>query len=296
MIPKIIHYCWFGGNPLPESAKKCIASWRKFLPDYEIWQWSEEELVSSNHNDNVNPNLKSAIEREQSQASLCSAEREQTRPKVNHNDNEKDLFDKLMPFDVNSIPYTRQAYEAKKYAFVSDYARFWILYKYGGLYFDTDVEIIKPMDDIIERGPFMGIEVRAKEGEYPQVAPGLGLGVTPGHELYQVLLDKYATLRFLNEDGTLNQKTIVKYNTEVLQEQGLQPSNDLQEVAGVWIYPADYFNPLESLTGKLKLTDNTRSIHWYMNSWRDSSAFRQWLSRMSHRLFGMKLNQLKNKI
>lgn len=260
MIPKIIHYCWFGGNPLPESAKKCIASWRKFLPDYEIWQWSEGPLNENEH------------------------------------EHEKDLFDKILPFDVNSIPYTQQAYEAKKYAFVSDYARFWILYKYGGLYFDTDVEIIKPLDDIIERGPFMGIEVRAKEGEYPQVAPGLGLGVTPGHELYQVLLDKYASLRFLNEDGSLNQKTIVKYNTEVLQEQGLQASNDLQEVVGVWIYPADYFNPLDSLTGKLKLTDNTRSIHWYMNSWSDSSAFRQWLSRMSHRLFGTRLHQLKSKI
>ena len=242
MIPKKIHYCWFGGNPLPESAKKCIASWRKFLPDFEIKEWNEDN------------------------------------------------------FDVNIIPYTQQAYEAKKYAFVSDYARFWILYKYGGLYFDTDVEVIKPMDDIIERGPFMGIEVRAKEGEYPQVAPGLGLGVTPGHKLYQVLLEKYATLRFLNEDGSLNQKTIVKYNTEVLQEQGLLPSNDLQEVAGVWIYPADYFNPLDSLTGKLKLTDNTRSIHWYMNSWSDSSSFRQWLSRISHRLFGTKLHQLKTKL
>lgn len=276
VIPKIIHYCWFGGNPLPESAKKCIASWRKFLPDYEIWQWVEDPFNENSLNANEG---------------RCKTEDGRTATAYDNK-----LFDKLMPFDVNSIPYTQQAYEAKKYAFVSDYARFWILYKYGGLYFDTDVEIIKPLDDIIERGPFMGIEVRAKEGEYPQVAPGLGLGVTPGHELYQVLLDKYATLRFLNEDGTLNQKTIVKYNTEVLQEQGLLPSNDLQEVAGVWIYPADYFNPLDSLTGKLKLTDNTRSIHWYMNSWSDSSAFRQWLSRMSHRLFGTKLHQLKHKL
>ena len=102
MIPKIIHYCWFGGDPLPESAKKCIASWRKFLPDYEIWQWSEDELVSSNP--------KAAIEREQSQTSLCSAECEQARPKVNEHENEKDLFDKILPFDVNSIPYTQQAY------------------------------------------------------------------------------------------------------------------------------------------------------------------------------------------
>lgn len=280
MIPKIIHYCWFGGNPLPESAKKCIASWKKYLPDYQIWQWAEEDLVSSEPNNNVG--------HDDNSLSPALPLREGGK-----NENEKDLFDKILPFDVNSIPYTQQAYEAKKYAFVSDYARFWILYKYGGLYFDTDVEIIKPIDDIVERGPFMGIEVRAKESEYPQVAPGLGLGATPGHELYKILLDKYTTLRFLNEDGSLNQKTIVKYNTEVLQEQGLLPTNEIQVVSGVWIYSADYFNPLDSLTGKLYLTDNTRSIHWYMNSWSDSSAFRQWLSRMSHRLFGTRIHNIK---
>lgn len=238
MIPKVIHYCWFGRNPLPESALKCIASWRKFFPNYEIKEWNEDN------------------------------------------------------FDVNTIPYTREAYEAKKYAFVSDYARFWILYNFGGLYFDTDVEVIKPMGDIIERGPFMGIEVAAQNGGAPQVAPGLGLGVNPGLGLYKILLDKYSTLKFRNVDGTLNQKTIVTYNTEVLLEFGLRPINEIQEVAGVWIYPADYFNPLDSLTGKLKTTENTRSIHWYMNSWSDSSAVRRWLSKMSHRVFGMKFHKV----
>ena len=239
MIPKIIHYCWFGRNPLPESAQKCIASWRKYLPDYEIKEWNEDN------------------------------------------------------FDVNIIPYTKEAYEAKKYAFVSDYARFWILYHYGGLYFDTDVEVIKPLDDIVERGPFMGIEVAAKDGGTPQVAPGLGLGVNPGLGLYKILLEKYAILKFRNEDGSLNQATIVSYTTEVLKQNGLRPTNEIQEVAGVWIYPADYFNPLDSLTGKLNLTANTRSIHWYMNSWSDSSSLRQWLSRMSHRIFGLKLHNFK---
>lgn len=240
MIPKIIHYCWFGGNPLPESAKKCIASWRKFLPDYEIKEWNEDN------------------------------------------------------FDVNSIPYTQQAYEAKKYAFVSDYARFWILYKYGGLYFDTDVEIIKPLDDIIERGPFMGMELIDQDG-FQKVNPGLGLGMPEGNIVLKSLLEKYANLQFIGKDGGLNLKTIVDYTSEVLRDCGLEPNKSIQEVTGVWIYPVDYFNPLDSLTGKLKLTDNTRSIHWYMNSWSDSSAFRQWLSRMSHRLFGTKLNQLKSK-
>lgn len=110
MIPKIIHYCWFGRNPLPKSAIKCIESWKQFFPDYQIKEWNEDN------------------------------------------------------FNVNITLYTREAYEKKKYAFVSDYARYWILYNYGGLYFDTDVEILKSFDSIIEKGPFMGAE---KERIYP---------------------------------------------------------------------------------------------------------------------------------
>ena len=238
MIPKIIHYCWFGRNPLPESAQKCVASWRKFFPDYEIKEWNEDN------------------------------------------------------FDVNIIPYTKEAYEAKKYAFVSDYARFWILYHFGGLYFDTDVEVIRPMDDIIERGPFMGVEVPDRM----MVAPGLGLGVNPGLGLYKTFLDKYATLSFCNIDGSLNQKTIVAYTTEVLVGHGLRKTDEIQYVAGVWIYPADYFNPLDSLTGRLKITENTRSIHWYMNSWSDTGKFYKWLSQWSHRLFGIRLHKMKNSL
>ena len=117
MIPKIIHYCWFGRNPLPELAQKCIASWKKYLPDYEIKEWNEDN------------------------------------------------------FDVNIIPYTAEAYAAKKYAFVSDYARFWILYKYGGIYFDTDVEVIRPIDDIIAKGNFMGCETDASGSDAASVAP-----------------------------------------------------------------------------------------------------------------------------
>ena len=126
MIPKIIHYCWFGHNPLPELAKKCIASWKNYFPDYEIKEWNESN------------------------------------------------------FDVNAIPYTEEAYKQKKYAFVSDYARFWILYHYGGLYFDTDVEVIKPMNEIIERGPFMGCENTAKNRNKVVDSSGLELGVNPG--------------------------------------------------------------------------------------------------------------------
>ena len=244
MIPKIIHYCWFGRNPLPESAAKCINSWKKFFPDYEIKEWNEDN------------------------------------------------------FDVNIIPYTKEAYEAKKYAFVSDYARMWILYHYGGLYFDTDVEVIKSMDDIVARGPFMGIEVEGKKNESPLINPGLGLGTNTGLDLYKDILDYYDPLHFLCEDGSFNQVTIVKHVTNVLVENGLKQTNELQQVAGVWIYPRDYFNPLDDNTGKLVIAENTRSIHWYTKTWlKKQNPVRTWIVRRIHRYFGNdSLRWLKNTV
>ena len=258
MIPKVIHYCWFGHNPLPESAKKCIDSWRKFLPDYEIKEWNEDN------------------------------------------------------FDVNIIPYTQQAYEAKKYAFVSDYARFWILYHHGGVYFDTDVEVIRPMDDIIEKGPFMGrekgafikdicdntitVQGDAGLGVAPGlglgVNPGLGLGVNPGLGLYKEFLDLYDSLKFKNEDGTLNTKTIVSYTTEILLNHGLNENNDEpQEVAGVWVYPPDVFCPMDhTQANKLKITERTVSIHLYDCSWINHNTMRYKLhlfKNMLARRFGV---------
>lgn len=232
MIPKKIHYCWFGRNPLPESALKCIASWRKFFPDYEIIEWNEDN------------------------------------------------------FDVNAIPYTAQAYEAKKYAFVSDYARYKILYEHGGIYFDTDVEVIRPMDDIIASGPFMGYEINPKDNQAGEVAPGLGLGAEAGMPFYNRIIKEYGTLNFTNPDGTLNQKTIVKYNTELLCEYGLSAKPGIQKVAGMSIYPSEYFNPLDDLTGRQNITSNTRSIHWFSKTWVEVSPWRIRISRLSHRIFG----------
>lgn len=217
-IPKKIHYCWFGGNPLPELAQKCIASWEKFCPDYEIIEWNESN------------------------------------------------------FDVTCYDYVREAYEAKKWAFVSDYARFKILYEHGGLYFDTDVEVIKPLDDIVSKGGFMG---REKESAL-SVAPGLGLGVNPGLALYKELLDAYHSRHFINKDGSYNLKTIVDYTTEILLKHGLKNVNEIQFVAGTYIYPKEYFCPMDYTSGELEITDNTYSIHHYSASWhseREKYAF-----------------------
>lgn len=243
MIPKIIHYCWFGGNPLPELAQRCIASWRKFLPDYEIWEWTEPQ------NNNLN---------------------------VNENDNKNRLFDKKLSFDVNIIPYTAEAYRQKKYAFVSDYARFWILYRYGGIYFDTDVEVIRPMDDIIERGNFMGFEVdpdgENTPGRYAprycfDVAPGLGFGISKEHPFMQKMMDYYSNLEF--EGAVMDPwfKTIVAYTTEALMEVGLQNVKGIQQVGDIIVYPHEYFAPIDVITGRLHITPNTYTIHRYMGSW-----------------------------
>ncbi|MDY5036481.1 MAG: glycosyltransferase [Prevotella sp.] len=219
MIPKIIHYCWFGGNPLPEDAKKCIESWKKFLPDYEIKEWNESN------------------------------------------------------FDVNIIPYTREAYRLKKYAFVSDYARFWVLYQFGGIYFDTDVEVIRPLDDIVARGGFMGCETDPKSGptSYKTEAnPGLGLGVAPGLGLIRKIMDYYEQAQFEFHPDIKTQETVVAITTRILREHGLKDVKGIQEVEGVWIYPSEYFCPINITTMRLHITSNTRTIHHYAGTWIDN--------------------------
>lgn len=229
MIPKIIHYCWFGRGPLPELAQKCIASWKKFLPDYEIKEWNEDN------------------------------------------------------FDVNIIPYTAEAYKAKKYAFVSDYARFWILYQYGGIYFDTDVEVIRPIDDIIYRGNFMGFETDAsKDGsDAASVAPGLGMGVNPGLGIIKKMLDFYEGRHFEFIPGGIGQLTIVHITTEVLLKAGLKLQQGIQQVDDMWIYPAEYFCPINLKTGRIHVRPNTRTIHHYAGTWQDKHfSFKEWIKKV----------------
>lgn len=231
MIPKIIHYCWFGGKPLPGKVRKCIASWAKYFPGYEIRQWNESN------------------------------------------------------FDVDAIPYTSEAYRHKKYAFVSDYARFYILYHHGGLYFDTDVEVIRPMDDILAHGAFMGIE-HTLSGT--GVNPGLGMAAEPQMTLYKEVVDHYAALHFINENGWQTLTTVVKHTTDVLSRSGFIPENRMQQIAGIRIYPNDWFNPLDDATGRLTITENTRSIHHYAKTWVENyGRVRLRTNRLLHRILGI---------
>lgn len=235
MIPRIIHYCWFGGNPLPKSAIKCINSWKRHFPDYEIKEWNESN------------------------------------------------------FDVNLMTFTTEAYKDRKYAFVSDVARFWILYHEGGLYFDTDVEVLKSFDDILEQGAFLGVETPAVEGrKHPTVNPGLGLGADAGNSVLKEVLEYYETLHYCDQDGLKIDGTVVTHTTEVMKRLGMQMSNQIQHISDITVYPRDYFNPLEDATGVLTKTENTHSIHWYSKTWVDNyGPVRLWVTRVIHRLFGI---------
>ena len=210
MIPKIIHYCWFGGKKLGEQEKKCIDSWKKYLPDYEIKLWNEKN------------------------------------------------------YDINKNKYIQQAYKEKKYAFVSDYVRFDVLYQFGGIYFDTDVEVIKNLEDIIEQGAFMGREAGIAK---LAVAPGLGIGAEAGNLFYKEVLDYYDSLAFIKEDGSYNMVTVVNYTTNLLLKYGLKDVNSIQEVRKIKIYPEDFFCPMNSWTKEVVITENTRTIHHYAASW-----------------------------
>lgn len=210
MIPKIIHYCWFGGNPLGENEKKCITSWKKYFPDYEIKLWDESN------------------------------------------------------YDVNKITYTRQAYQEKKYAFVSDYARFDILYQYGGIYFDTDVEVIKSMDDIISLGAFMGCEAGLEKSV---VNPGLGMAVEQGNAFYREVMEYYKSLQFFQKDGEQKGVIVGSIVTNLLKKKGLCHMKGIQNIAGIHIYPEEYFCPMNYLTNEINITENTYSIHHYSASW-----------------------------
>lgn len=234
MIPKKIHYCWFGGNPKPDSVQKCINSWKRFCPNYEIIEWNESN------------------------------------------------------FDIHCMPFVEQAIEAKKYAFASDVARLMVVYENGGLYFDTDVEVIKSFDDLLENKAFLGFE----SNEY--VNSGLGFGSEAGIDFFKEHIDVYRNKTFINDDGSYNMIACPHVATELLVEKGLILNGKEQLVDGVRLYPKDFFSPYDSITGKLTKTANTYSIHWYDASWNSISQSKLKFNRLMRRIFGVNnLNKVK---
>ena len=236
MIPKIIHYCWFGGNPEPEDVKKCIVSWKKYLPNYEIRRWDESN------------------------------------------------------YDVHKNQYMSDAYKEKKWAFVSDYCRLDVVYRYGGIYLDTDVEIIKSFDPLLKEKMFCGFESRdpmmlKKRRQIEQsVAFGLGFGAEAGHPALKDMLDLYETLNFYKEDGSLNLVACPHYQTQILKQYGLVDNGETQRFKNGIAYSAEYFCPLSNVTNKmLFLTENTYSIHHFTVSWASPKALKErvWKNRLN---------------
>ena len=226
MIPKCIHYCWFGGAEKPKLAVECIESWKRYCSEYRIIEWNEKN------------------------------------------------------FDVNLNLYTKMCYESKKWAFLSDYVRLWVVYNYGGIYFDTDVELINPPDELLENVAFFGYEENKPNGI---IASGLGFGSEAKGQAVQAILAEYEPL-IDGQHGTIG---CPQLNTNALVKLGLDPDGTYQKFSWGSVYPPEYFNPYDSSTGKLNRTDNTISIHWYMGSFlTKKQRIRAAITRPLHRLFG----------
>jgi len=215
MIPKVIHYCWFGRKPKPELAERCLKSWRRVCPDFEIKEWNEQN------------------------------------------------------FDLSKAPeYVRQALDAGRWAFVTDFVRLKVLVEYGGVYLDTDVELVKPLTPYMHHRAFAGFEA------VDRVQTGL-LACEPGFDLFRAFLAHYDTAVFRRADGSLDVTTNVEVLTRLCVERGLRPDGQKQEVAGLTVYPKEVFCPVEFDSGKLHRTRKTVAIHWFSGSWHTQAELDQ---------------------
>lgn len=212
MIPKVIHYCWFGGNPIPKETLKYIETWKMFCPDYQIIQWNEKN------------------------------------------------------FDINENQYCREAYNAKKWAFVSDYVRLRVLRDFGGIYMDADVEMCKNIDELLHYNAWSGFE------SDNSISTGTLASCKDG-EWINYLLSYYDTKSFLDRNGNFDLTTNVVTITNMTKEKyGIRLDNSFQVFGdNNAIFPFDFFCAKNYVDGKIKKTNNTYTIHHFAGSWLTAS-------------------------
>ncbi|HCL00889.1 MAG TPA: hypothetical protein DHW61_00440 [Lachnoclostridium phytofermentans] len=207
IIPRKIHYCWFGGKEIPEFLQNCINSWKELCPDYEIIEWNESN------------------------------------------------------YDVNKHKFTKEAFEQKKYGFVTDVARLDILYENGGIYLDTDVTLIKNLDDCLYQQGFVGVE------KWGNVNTGGGCGFMKQHPMLKQMLDHRVHFSFVMEDESLNMDTNGIYETNIFLAKGFKPNNSMQIIGGVTVYPPYINHPYDYMSGEMHIKDSTVSIHHFNGGW-----------------------------
>ena len=212
MIPRIIHYCWFGKGPLPELAIRCIDSWHRFMPDYEFKLWNEDNSV------------------------------------------------------IDSNQYAKEAYETRKFAFVSDYIRLWALEHEGGIYLDTDVEVFKSFDDLLNNKAFAGFE----GSKYKPLGTCIMASEAHG-EWVSEMLDAYTGRRFIKPDGSYDMTTNVLFISRIMQKGGFVQNGKEQSYKDLHIFPVDFFSPRRT-TGEYIRTEKTYCDHHGLGSWEEHDS------------------------
>ena len=235
MIPKIIHYCWFGRGQMPEMAQKCVESWHRYMPDYEYRLWNEDS------------------------------------------------------FDIYSNAYVKEAYDARKFAFVTDYVRLFALYNVGGIYMDTDVEVLKPYDDLLGLTGFTGYE----GSKFMPPVTGT-MASEAGGEWVKEQLDAYTGIHFRREDGSLDTTTNTVRISAIMRKGGFVQDGKQSQYKDMHIFPTEYFCPRQT-TGEFFLTENTYCDHHFMGSWNDS-AHDSFLKRIIGNHNMIRLIKLKRKL
>ena len=227
MIPKKIHYCWFGKNEKSKLTKRCIESWKRHCPEYEIIEWNENN------------------------------------------------------FDISQHPYLVWCYENKKWAFLSDFARLLIVRQYGGIYFDTDVELMRSPDMLLQYAAFYGFENKEN------INTGLGFGAEADHKTVNAMIDIYKNLK-KNVQTAYPLIACPALNTQALLPLGLKLNGKRQNIEGAEILPVEFLNPYDDQTGKMRKIDDTISVHWYSKAWLDKkTVLRSKITKPLHRIFGV---------